>query len=292
MRQNRPRPRARQRAAISAEYQLPTVSIACGKPEIKPVFVVAGLARHWEQRGITAHIGPGFLPEAEAHILHIDKTQITDADLPLRANDAPVVNWQVRDISKRHVSPCLVTRDDAWDGPVIVKTNRNYFGTPEDGGRKLTTADRNRRRMAEISWRSARCLPFKQYPIVNRIALVPGWVWDDDSLVVERFTPERDGDLYCLRGWMFFGSRSYGWRLRATDPLVKSGTQVDHSYLTEVPDELLAIRARHGFDFGKFDYVIHDGKPVVFDLNKTPTFTGDGNSPRLIDLSHGIEDFL
>jgi hypothetical protein len=271
---------------------MPTVSIACGKPDIKPVFVVSALARLWQQRGISAHIGPGFLPDSDVGILHIDKTQITDADLPARANAGPVVNWSVRDISKRRVSPHLVTRDDPWDGSVIVKTNRNYYGTPEETGHKLTPADRNRRRMAELSWRYARSLPHKHYPIVSRISIVPRWVWDDESLVVERFTPERDGDLYCLRGWMFFGSRSYGWRLRATDPLVKSGSQVDHSYLTEVPDELLAIRKRHGFDFGKFDYVVHDGKPVVFDLNKTPTFTGDGNSPRLTDLSLGIEDFL
>ena len=48
----------------------------------------------------------------------------------------------------------------------------------------------------------------------------------------------------------------------------------------------------HGFDFGKFDYVIHEGRAIVFDVNKTPSFTGASDSPRLIDLSHGIEDFL
>ncbi len=271
---------------------MPTISIACGKPDIRSYFVVRGLAQQWQQRGITAHFGRDFLPEADAHILHIDKTQITDADLPDRANDRPVVNWAVRDISKRRVSPCLVTRGDSWDGPVIVKTNRNHFGSPEEVGRKLTTAERNRLRMAELSWRSARCLPPKHYPILDSIALVPGWVWEDDELVVERFMPERDGDLYCLRGWLFFGSRGYGWRLRSTDPLVKAGTRVDYSYITEVPDELVAIRKEYGFDYGKFDYVVHDGQIIVFDLNKTPTNPGDSTSPRLIDLSYGIEDFL
>ncbi|HEX2882002.1 MAG TPA: hypothetical protein VHO25_20930, partial [Polyangiaceae bacterium] len=32
---------------------------------------------------------------------------------------------------------------------------------------------------------------------------------------------------------------------------------------------VLALRKKLGFDMGKFDYVIHEGKPVVFDTNKT-----------------------
>ena len=26
-----------------------------------------------------------------------------------------------------------------------------------------------------------------------------------------------------------------------------------------------------GFDYGKFDFILHDGKPVLFDANFTPT---------------------
>jgi hypothetical protein len=32
---------------------------------------------------------------------------------------------------------------------------------------------------------------------------------------------------------------------------------------------VLALRKQLGFDMGKFDYVIYEGKPVVFDTNKT-----------------------
>jgi hypothetical protein len=268
------------------------VSIACGQPALDRHFVLSSLAIHWSARGITVHAGEDFLPGAQAHVLHIDRTFITDADRPVRHDQAPVVNWAVSDISKRRVSVLRVTAQDSWDGPVIIKTDLNHFGLPEIRGLPVDQRERNRRRMADISWRSARRIPHKRYPVVDSIARVPRWIWEDDSLIVERFLPERDGDLYCLRGWMFFGSGSYGWRLRSTDPLVKTGSHVDHSYMTEVPDELVALRRSLGFDFGKFDYVVHEGRAIVFDVNKTPGFTGSPDSPRIIDLSHGIEDFL
>jgi hypothetical protein len=121
---------------------------------------------------------------------------------------------------------------------------------------------------------------------------VPGWVWEDDGLVVEKFLPERDGDLYCLRGWMFLGTHSYGWRIRATDPQVKVGTRVDHSYLTEVPPEVAALRDRFSFDFGKFDYVVVNDRAYLLDMNRTPTVGGSGGSPKLENLAKGIQDFI
>jgi hypothetical protein len=272
--------------------RMPSISIACGSPTLPSHFVLASLVRHWEARGHRAAIGPAFLDDADVHVLHVNRTFMTDEYLPPTATSGRTVNWNVRDISKKAITSLRIGPDDDWDGPVIVKTNLNHFGIPESLGKTLTRAQANRERMAHLSWRSARRLPARQYPVLKTLRHVPSWVWSDDSLIVERFMPERDGDLYCLRGWMFFGSRSYGWRLRATDPLVKAGSRVDHSYLTDFPDELMDLRRRLGFDFGKFDYVVHDGRAIVLDVNKTPSFVGDLSSPRLIDLSHGIEDFL
>jgi hypothetical protein len=47
-----------------------------------------------------------------------------------------------------------------------------------------------------------------------------------------------------------------------------------------------------GFDYGKFDYVEHDGEPILLDANKTPTFRGDPEAQRVRWLSSGIEAFL
>jgi len=60
----------------------------------------------------------------------------------------------------------------------------------------------------------------------------------------------------------------------------------------DAPSEIEALRERMGFDYGKFDYVIHEGRVILLDANKTPTFQGDANAPHLRELALGIEDFL
>ncbi len=271
------------------------VSIACGLGDLRDFYLLNALSRHWAARGIRTTVGPAFDTTADLGILHVDRSFVRDRDLSDPPPGRAVLNWTIRNITKRRLSLLRVLPGDDWDGPVIVKTNLNSFGRPEAQQRgfvRPTPQDRNRARMARISWRSARQIPDGTYPVLHHLRAVPGWVWEDDRLIVERFIPERDGDLYCIRGWVFFGTRGYGWRLRSTHPTAKVGGRVDHEYLTDVPPELQDLRARHGFDFGKFDYVVHDGRPFVFDMNKTPSFHGAFDSPRLTDLSRGIEDYL
>ena len=81
---------------------------------------------------------------------------------------------------------------------------------------------------------------------------------------------ERQGDLYALRTWIFFGDREYNSVGYATCPVVKAGDIIKR-HDTEVPDDLRAMRRELGFDYGKFDYVMVDGRSVLFDANRTPT---------------------
>jgi hypothetical protein len=61
-----------------------------------------------------------------------------------------------------------------------------------------------------------------------------------------------------------------------------------------VPDEIRAERERLGFDFGKFDFVIHDGRPILLDANKTPSTPADSPAvaPLYAYLAEGIDGFL
>jgi len=76
---------------------------------------------------------------------------------------------------------------------------------------------------------------------------------------------------------------------------VKSWNVTRREILPETPPELRAARKSLGFDFGKFDYVIRDGKAVLFDANRTPTYNAasaaGSPSQLLLDLSRGIETF-
>ncbi|HEU4428053.1 MAG TPA: hypothetical protein VFT98_04825 [Myxococcota bacterium] len=258
---------------------------------LRAKFLIARLARHWEKSRVRVTHGPQPAPGAQLGIVHVNRTRIGAHELPPNETGRPLLNERVRDISKARFSTLRVGPDDAWRGPVIVKSNLNHFGIPEarGGGR---WGERARRAIARVSWRAARRLPPRRYPILPRLGEVPDWVWRDDELVVERFVPERADGLYCLRGWVFFGSRGYVYRLFSDDPLVKTGTSVRHEFLPAPPPELEAIRAAHGFDFGKFDYVEHDGRAVLLDANKTPAIEAAADSPRMRELAGALADFL
>ena len=65
--------------------------------------------------------------------------------------------------------------------------------------------------------------------------------------------------------------------------------------LGEVPDELRQIRRELKFDYGKFDYTMVDGRPVLFDANRTPTigrFPKARYLPLAETLAGGLDSFL
>jgi hypothetical protein len=122
---------------------------------------------------------------------------------------------------------------------------------------------------------------------------VPAGVWANENLVVERFLAERQGDLYCCRHWLFFGDAEVSRRTMSPDPMVKLAAGNPTPLAEPVPGQLREIRARLGFDYGKFDYGIVNGEVVLYDTNRTPGANAD---PRMHGqtievLSRGILTF-
>lgn len=255
-------------------------------------YLLAKLAYHWQRTGYKVTEGPVRKIDADVGILHIDQTKIGLDMLPQNPRQSPFLNCQVLDISKSSFSTLRVFPSDSWAGSVIIKSDLNCFGSPEWRKGERGFFERNRRRLAKKSWRLARRLPPGKYPVLTRLKDVPDWVWENPEIIVERFMPERDGDLYCLRGWVFFGSRSYTYKLFSTDSMVKTGTMVKYEFLAEPPEELVDFRMKSGFDFGKFDFVEIDGRPILLDINKTPYIVSDWDTPRMKDLALGINEFL
>ena len=68
---------------------------------------------------------------------------------------------------------------------------------------------------------------------------------------------------------MFLGPRERCTRFVTEDRISKAAGVLSYEP-TEVPPKLRAERERLGFDFGKFDFVMHDGEPVLLDANRTP----------------------
>lgn len=260
-------------------------------------YAVAVFSKVWREMGIEVELGQRFSPEAKLCLLHYDQTKIEPSAIPTPPEGVQILNGRVLDISKRAYSSLRVTPDTLWAGPVIIKSDLNHFGVREaeaSDARRPAWA-RLRQKLANRSWRLARMLPHRCYPVLPAMDDVPGWVWRDETLIVERFLPERTEDgLYGVRSWVFLGDRGYAYRNLGTDPLVKASSGVRTEHFERAPEQLIRFRNENGFDFGKFDYVEHGDDVFLLDANKTPTFSGAPAeiSPRVRMLAEGIRAFL
>jgi hypothetical protein len=182
------------------------------------------------------------------------------------------------------------------DGPVIVKTVKNHGGKPERALAGRNVLGRARDALARRGWLPlayADWLDPYAYPIFPNPASVPAGVYQNPALFVERFLPERKGELYGLRSWSFLGDRSVAERYWAREPIVKRRGAVAWEDV-EPPYDLQPVREEMGFDYGKFDYVVHDGRSVLLDVNRSPAF---GHSPERLArqgalLAPGLESLL
>jgi hypothetical protein len=253
-------------------------------------YMVKLFAERWRARGhtVVAHNAAKNPPAGDLAILHVDLTVVPDEYRVLAAHYPRVINGNVLDVSKSRISRDLVRPHTLWRGQVIVKTEANFGGKPEQLLRSVA---------AEHGAQSD--IPAgpvaENYPIYDSIGAVPEIAWRTRGLIVEKFLPERDehGD-YCVRVWTFFGDRERSVRWRAAEPIVKAGNLLGRDPV-DVPEEIRARRAELGFDFGKFDYVRHGGRWVLLDVNRTPSFPSDRPGPAMEAiraLGDGIDAFL
>jgi hypothetical protein len=230
--------------------------------------LLKSLSRHWADSGHAVILveGLGDWPDGDLAIMHVDLSLIPAAYSDASKRYPLVVNGAATDIRKRRVSRNLVNPGDGWTGPVIIKTDLNYGGIPEWNALQQskgegTTADLPSGPIISTD---------RPYPILRSSSEVPMDVWSNAGLVVERFLPEQDTHGFWTRAWVFCGDRERCTRYLSKEPIVKtSGILARES--VPVPDELRAERERLGFDYGKFDFVVRDGKAILLDANRTPS---------------------
>jgi hypothetical protein len=269
--------------------------------ELAP-YIIHVLAEQWRNHGIRVDVTDCLTESMASNVLvipHIDLTTIPRHYAEALSRCDRVLNRSVIDISKRTISRHLVASPDEYDGPVIVKTNRNFGGLPEARiartGSGVGTSQFDL--VQRLPWTRSGLLRPSQYPIFDHPRLVPSIVWRNPMLVVEKFLPERDGDLYCLRQYLFLGESEINVRSVSPVPIVKAGNVIRREIVSQgPPSEVREIRNRLGFDFGKFDYVVHAGEPIVFDVNRTPSYARDSKagsaSSLIVELARGIHAFL
>ena len=210
-------------------------------------YVIDALREAWEKLGLEVSYVYGIRdhPDADLLIPHIDLTHTPPEYVEYIRSFPAAVNRDVFDISKRRISTHMLRGDEDYCGPVIVKTDNNYGGLPECRLSRsphpfLSAVWQRAIPLAEyvlgqrLAWRSV----LRRYPVYNSLAEVPAGVFRNRALVVERFLPEREGDRYFTRHYLFLGDRTRSVRVAGSKPFVK----------TRSPRSLWA-RTRHGSKF-------------------------------------------
>ncbi|MDX2221077.1 MAG: hypothetical protein SF172_18830 [Burkholderiales bacterium] len=248
------------------------------------------LARFWREQGHKVYLqcGTDNPPPADLAVLHVDLTTVPQAYVEMASRYPRTINLGVTDISKRGFrGDDVLTRDSSWPGRVIVKTNANFGGRIDqylrDCQLKLGLA-------ADI----ADAPVLDEYPVYPTLQAVPSQYWMSPHYVVEKFTPEQDARGNYMRVWVFLGDRERSMRYRSAADVIKSANFIDGEPVA-VPDELRAWRERLKFDFGKFDYVMHEGRCVLLDVNRTPG-APPVRMPGVVEayraVAAGVEGFL
>ena len=237
-------------------------------------YLVHHLAQFWREDGheVVYVFGTGRFVPADLVFVHIDLSLVPARYLEFAARYPAVVNGRIRDIRKSATSKNLVRPGDGWSGPVIVKSNQNYGG---DSERLLAPSLLQRRaRLDGVRRRllTAVGLPpivdWRQYRVFERAEDVPPLWFRRRDVVVERFLPELEDGLYHYRMCQFLGGCVRCTRIGSPRPVFKDDDST-RAEAVEPHPETEAWRREFGLDYGKIDYVVHDGRAVLLDINKT-----------------------
>lgn len=219
-------------------------------------YMVTHYADVWKEDGheVVFLFGTREFTTADVVIVHVDLSVVPDEYLEFAARFPIAVNGKVRDIRKSKVSTLRLQPNDAWSGRVIVKSDLNFAGLPE-------------RRLGLAPAGHGMRLP-NDYRVYDSIAAVPPPVWQNAHVIVERFLPQVEDGEFVVQSMVFLGEQATCSKNFGTSGVLHTSNQTRSTWVEPHP-EVMELRRQLGFDMGKFDYVIHEGKPVVFDTNKT-----------------------
>lgn len=249
-------------------------------------YSISRYIEYWEREGhiITVLCGTKKFIPADILFMHVDLTVIPKEYFEFAKQYPIVINGDVHDIRKSVCSQLVLDHDTDYTGPVIVKTELNSFGRQEQ---KLSKNWISRLLMKKTM--------LKEYKIYNNYKEVPKKIVDNPHLVIEKFLPEKNGEKYSMRTYVFLGDKEKWTKVTSKDPIIKGANAIE---IEQIPPEpkIIELRKKMKFDYGKFDYIMHNGEPILFDANKTigRAINRNGvkaNQPLLEYMASGILDF-
>ncbi len=235
------------------------------------------IAKYWQQAGhdVIPVFGTRKFVTADIAILHVDLSVVPQEYVDFADRYPLCLNKNALDIRKSSISAQLLKHDDDYDGPIIIKTNENAAGIPE----RINSGWRTRlgigcERFFKSLGVTTSIHKQTDYRVLDSLAHVPRRVFDRADLVVEKFLPERNTGFFCTRTYLFLGDGEACQLNFSLGPIV-SWSNTIRTENCAVHPQAPRWRQQLGFDYGKFDYVIHHGEAILLDANKT---TGSGGS--------------
>lgn len=251
-------------------------------------YTIATLAQYWREEGLEVIFLFGtkhFVP-ADLILVHVNLSIVPEEYFSFAHQYPVVLNGNVRDIRKSAFSQNLLRPGDTYEGKVIVKTDLNHAGLPEKKRRRLhglPDALRLQKLLSGLGFGKGPLPEFEtqlDYQIYEGPRAVPSAYFASPDFVVERFLPEMENGLFWVRYIRFLGDRVDAVRLGGPSPIVSGQTQIQREIIEPDPD-ILALRHKLKFDYGKFDYTLHNGKAVLLDINKTVGAPAVANPPHI-----------
>lgn len=226
---------------------------------------------------------------ADLLFVHVDRSIVSPEARSFALHYPNAINAYATDIRKARYIDGLLGRNDAHDGPVIVKTDLNYAGQPERNSQnRVRTIPRRliARAMRLLGATDYTIRTKSDYRIYDSLAEVPRHYFGEDY-VVQKFMPERDGAKNVLREYIFLGDLHYENIERSSDLIITEDEHVSCKPFVPHP-RLLALRRQLGLQYGKIDYTMVDGEPFIFDANKTLGLGEYGDTTWLAPDVHGM----
>lgn len=235
-----------------------------GQPSRSSGHLIGLLAEQWRQNGIEVIelTGPSRFVEADLLLLHLSRPLVPEDYRRFAAQYPVTFNAGATDLRKNLYADGLLKADAAYRAPVIVKpvdryasmssarpASRGVFGFRPRAGTAAAASNDNAR-------------------IYSSLADVPAEKFSADY-IVQKFVPEEQNGRYALRQYFFLGDRHFISLQTSGAAIIHSSAPLSLDAWTP-PQVLLDLRAKLGLDYGRIDFVMHEGRPFVLGATRSP----------------------
>ena len=205
-----------------------------------------------------------------AAIVHVDLTELPAVFHSVADQYSRCINGRAITIDRRLYSRLILTLEDRYGGPAIVKTVLNSQGFPE-----LRYAARSgpgswlihlTRKIITPDFKRAQCPDYEVFP---KAIDIPLGCWSDPRLIVERFAPGALTLPIVKYRYHFFLDVELTTRSVCASLLSDEASVEAVEFVSDIPSEVIGVRQDLHLDFGAIDYFVVDDECYVIDANKT-----------------------